>query len=44
VEERYSMRRSAELFASVVRETVGTKDLGKEVKEWQPNRSRSSGR
>jgi glycosyltransferase involved in cell wall biosynthesis len=44
VEDRYSMRRSAELFADVVRETVETKHPSKEVKEWQPNRSRNSGR
>lgn len=44
VEERYSMRRSAELFSRVVRETVGAPHRAEEVKEWQPNKSRSSAR
>jgi hypothetical protein len=42
VEERYSMRRSAALFADVVYTVVGQTRTTEEVSQWEPKKSRNS--
>ena len=44
VEERYSMRRSAGMFAQVVRETVAEWGLSQESSQWDTKSSKSSAR
>jgi glycosyltransferase involved in cell wall biosynthesis len=44
IEERYSMRRSAELFANVVNEVVGQARSREDVSQWQAKKYRSDGR
>jgi glycosyltransferase involved in cell wall biosynthesis len=42
VEARYSMRRSASLFADVVYETLGESRKREELNQWEPRKSRNN--